>query len=165
MSKAKPKIVAGCSKYQIGALPKHRSQEHLFTLKSTIGWYTSLDKPIILQLYDISKFFDREMLTDGMDSLYSAGVNGKVYRLIYELNKSTVLSISTGCGMTQPRRIGANIAQGSIGGALISSINLDRTVDQHFSRSEHEISYVDLRLQPTIFQDDISRLSSSRTAA
>ena len=96
MSKAKPKIVAGCSKYQIGALPKHRSQEHLFTLKSTIGWYTSLDKPIILQLYDISKFFDREMLTDGMDSLYSAGVNGKVYRLIYELNKSTVLSISTG---------------------------------------------------------------------
>ena len=105
------------------------------------------------------------MLKDGMDSLYNCGVNGKVYRLIYELNRSTMLTISTGCGMTQPRRIGANIAQGSIGGALISSINLDRTVDQHFSRSEHELSYVDLRLQPTIFQDDISRLSSSRTAA
>ena len=34
-----------------------------------------------------------------------------------------------------------------------------------FSKSEHEISYFDLRLQPTIFQDDISRLSSSRVSA
>ena len=165
MAKAKPKIVDGCSKYQIGALPKHRSQEHLFTLKSTIGWYSSLAKPVILQLFDISKFFDREMLKDGMDSLYNCGVNGKLYRLIYEMNRSTVLTINTGCGTTQPRRIGANITQGSIGGALISSVNLDMTVNQHFGESQHEISYVDLRLQPTIFQDDISRLSSNRVAA
>ena len=38
MSKAKPKIIQGCSKFQIGALPKHQSQEHLFTLKSVIEW-------------------------------------------------------------------------------------------------------------------------------
>ena len=105
------------------------------------------------------------MLKDGMDSLYNCGVNGKVYRLIYEMNRSTVLTINTGCGTTQPRLIGANITQGSIGGALISSVNLDMTVNQHFRESEHEISYVDLRLQPTIFQDDISRMSSSRVAA
>ena len=83
MAKAKPKIIDGCSKFQIGALPKHRSQEHLFTLKSTIGWYASLDKPLVLQLFDISKFFDREMLKDGMDALYNSGVKGKLYRLIY----------------------------------------------------------------------------------
>ena len=165
MTKAKPKIIAGCSKYQIGALPKHRSAEHLFTLKSTIAWYSILRKPIILQLFDISKFFDREMLKDGMDSLYKCGIAGKIYRLIYELNKSTKLTIKTGCGTTQPKQIGANITQGSIGGALISSVNLDKTVDEHFSKSEHEISYVDLRLQPTIFQDDISRMTSSRSAA
>ena len=165
MTKAKPKIIAGCSKYQIGALPKHRSAEHLFTLKSTIAWYSILRKPIILQLFDISKFFDREMLKDGMDSLYKCGIAGKIYRLIYELNKSTKLTIKTGCGTTQPKQIGANITQGSIGGALISSVNLDKTVDEHFSKSEHEISYVDLRLQPTIFQDDLSRMTSSRSAA
>ena len=165
MEKAKPKIVKGCTKYQIGALPKHRSQEHLFTLKSAIGWYSHIGKPVILQLYDISKNFDREMLKDGMDALYSCGIQGKLYRLIYEMNKSTVLSIKTGCGMTQPVKIGPNIAQGSIGGALISSVNLDNTVHQHFAKSEYEISYMDLRLQPTIFQDDISRLVSSRGAA
>ena len=65
--------------------------------------------------------------------------------------------------MTQPQK--ANIAQGSIGGALISSVNLDKTVNQHFKKSQHEISYVDLRIQTTIFQDNISRMSSSRVAA
>ena len=36
MTKAKPKIVEGCTKFQIGAIPKHQSQEHLFTLKSVM---------------------------------------------------------------------------------------------------------------------------------
>ena len=31
----------------------------------------------------------------------------------------------------------------------------------HFQTSNYEISYCDIRLQPLIFQDDISRLSSS----
>ena len=105
------------------------------------------------------------MLKDGMDSLFNCGIQGKLYRLIFEMNKSTMLSIKIGCGTTQPVQIGANIAQGSIGGALISSVNLDKTMNQFFSKSEHEISYFDLRLQPTIFQDDISRLSSSRVSA
>ena len=124
-----------------------------------------MGKPLVLQLFDISKFVDREMLKDGMDALYSCGIQGKLYRMIFEMNRSTVLSIKTGCGITQPVEIGENIAQGSIGGALISSVNLDRTVNQHFSKSEYKISYMDLRMQPIIFQDDISRLSSSREAA
>ena len=33
---AKPIILAGNSKFQIGAIPNHRAQEHLFTLKSVI---------------------------------------------------------------------------------------------------------------------------------
>ena len=102
MDKAKPKIIEGCTKYQIGALPKHRSQEHLFTLKSVIDWYDYMGKPLVLQLFDISKFFDREMLKDGMDALYSCGIQGKLYRMIFEMNRSTVLSIKTGCGITQP---------------------------------------------------------------
>ena len=83
MDKAKPKIIEGCTKYQIGALPKHRSQEHLFTLKSVIDWYDFMGKPLVLQLFDISKFVDREMLKDGMDALYSCGIQGKLYRIIF----------------------------------------------------------------------------------
>ena len=88
ISKAKPKIVKGCSKFQIGAIPKHQSQEHLFTLKSVMAWYELLKIAIIVLLYDISKFFDRVMLKDGLNALYNSGVKGKLYRLVYELNRS-----------------------------------------------------------------------------
>ena len=126
-----------------------------------MGWYESLKFPLILQLYDISKFFDRENLQDGMNTLYNCGVTGKVYRLIFEMNRKTVLKVKTGTGLSEATDLGENITQGSIGGALISTINLDYTVNQHFKTSNYEISYSNVRLQPLIFQDDISRLSSS----
>ena len=50
ITKAKPKIITGCSKFQIGALPFHRSQEHLFTLKSVMLWYETIKIPLIIQL-------------------------------------------------------------------------------------------------------------------
>ena len=155
ISKAKPKIVDGCSKFQIGAIPKHQSQEHLFTLKSVMAWYEKLNVPLIIQLYDISKFFDRENLKDGLNALYNCGVKGKLYRLIYELNRKTQLKVKTGVGLSKTAILGENITQGSIGGALISTVNLDFTVDMHFKKSMHEISYSDARLQPLIFQDDL----------
>jgi hypothetical protein len=74
VAKAKQKIVRGCTKFQIGAIPKHQSREHLFTLKSIMLWYEELKTPLILQLYDISKFFDRENLQDGMNTLYNCGI-------------------------------------------------------------------------------------------
>ena len=114
-----------------------------------------------MQLYDISKFFDRENLQDGMNTLYNCGVTGKLYRLIFEMNKKTVLKVKTGVGMSEAVDLGENIAQGSIGGALISTVNLDYTVNMHFQTSNYEISYCDIRLQPLIFQDDIARLSNS----
>ena len=161
VSKAKQKIVSGCTKFQIGAIPKHQSQEHLFTLKSIMLWYEELKVPLILQLFDISKFFDRENLQDGMNTLYNCGIKGKLYRLIYELNRKTILKVKTGVGLSKSAELGENITQGSVGGALFSTVNLDYSMNNHFKKSSHEISYSQLRLQPLIFQDDISRLSGN----
>ena len=69
--------------------------------------------------------------------------------------------MKTGVGLSAATELGENITQGSIGGAMISTINLDFTVNGHFKSSSYEISYSDVRLQPLIFQDDISRLCSS----
>ena len=161
VSKAKPKIVQGCTKFQIGAIPKHQSQEHLFTLKSVMSWYEKLKTPLILQLFDISKYFDKENLQDGLNTLYNCGINGKLYRIIYELNRKTILKVKTGVGLSESVELGENITQGSIGGALFSTVNLDYTLDLHFKKSQYEISYSQVRLQPLIFQDDISRVTSS----
>ena len=67
-----------------------------------------------------------------MIALYNSGVKVKLYRLIFELNKKTVLKVQTGVGMTDAAEIGENITQGSIGGALVSTANIDFTVNNHF---------------------------------
>ena len=63
--------------------------------------------------------------------------------------------------MSKSTELGKNITQGSVGGALVSTVNLDFTVNNHFRDSNYEISYSDIRLLPLIFQEFISRLSSS----
>ena len=161
VDKSKPKLIEKCSKFQIGGIPKHRSQEHLFTVKSVLALYFQLNLPVILQLFDISKYFDKEILKDAMDTLYSSGIRGKLYRLWYELYKDAQIKVKTGAGMTNSEATGENVAQGSIGGAILSSCNLDKTVTNYFAGSTAEISYATSRLQPILFQDDTIRLVTS----
>ena len=132
VDKSKQKLVDNCSKYQIGGIPGHRSQEHLFTVKSVISLYSLLNIPIILQLFDISKYFDQEILKDAMDTLYTYGIKGKLYRLWYELYRDAQIRVKTGAGMTAVEATGDNVAQGSIGGAILSLCSLDKTVTNYF---------------------------------
>ena len=165
MSKAKDIIIENMTKYQIGTKLGHRAQEHLFTLKSVISLYLKYDMPVFIQLYDISKFFDRESLRDGMNSIYNIGVRGKLYRLIFNLNKDTVIKVKTAVGDTIEKETGENIGQGTLEGANISAANIDYTVNKFFKNSKEEVSYGNERLQPLLFQDDISRISTSLEAA
>ena len=158
MSKAK--LTQACSKFQIGGIPGHRPQEHLFTVKSIIGLYNYLEIPLFISYWDISKYFDKEILRDAMDTLYQAGIRGKLYRLWYMLNKDTQIRVKTSFGLTEIAATGENVAQGSIGGALISSLNLDKTVRSYFSGAA-EISYLTTKLAPLIFQDDTLRFGTS----
>ena len=160
MNKAKPKIVQNCTKFQIGSIPGHQPAEHLFVIKSIIAYYKLQNKMLILQCYDIKKYFDSENLKDAMNSLYY-GIRGKLYNLIFELNRSSQIQIKTGVGLSKTIDVGPTVAQGSIGGGLISSCNLDYTVNKFFQDSTSEIFYHNLKLQPLIYQDDLGRFSSS----
>ena len=93
INKAKPIMVKNCSKYQIGAIPGHQPAEHLFTIKSIISYFKRHNAVLFLQGFDIRKYFDSESLKDAMHSLYKYGVTGKLYNLIYELNKSNKIQI------------------------------------------------------------------------
>ena len=162
---SKPKIVKKCSKFQIGGMPGHRPAEHLFCIKSTMALYEYLDIPLIIETFDISKYFDSEVLRNAMSALYEAGVDGKLYRLWYELNKETEIRVKTGVGITKAATVGETVAQGSIGGGLVSSINLDSEVNNFFAGSLDEAAYSNIRLQPMILQDDLSRLCCSADSA
>ena len=133
---AKPQRISSMSKFQIGTKPGHRAQEHLIVLKSIIALFNYYDQAVILQLYDISKFFDREHLRDAMDVLYSRGTRGKLYRLLYELNKNTIVKVKTAEEDT-----GEGLGQGTNEGALISALSIDSTVNEQFQNSPYAISY------------------------
>ena len=161
VEKFKPDIIRETSKFQIGGIEKHRPQEHLFTVKSVLALYKDLDLDIIFQLYDIQKYFDKENLRDAMDTLYRAGVDPKMYRVWFNLNKNTLIRVKTGSGFSEWAEAGELIGQGTGGGALVSSINLDMDMEEFFEGSSDEIAYGGVRLQPLMFQDDVVRLAGN----
>ena len=69
--------------------------------------------------------------------------------------------MKTAAGLTCVKPTGENVTQGSIGGAILSSANLDKTLCAYFGGSDSEMSYGDRRLQPITFQDDSCRLAGS----
>ena len=157
---SKEKLIQSCSKFQIGGIPGHRPQEHLFTVKSVISLYMYLKLPLYLQLYDISTYFDKEILRDAMDTLFSAGITGKLYRLWFLMNSSAKVKVKTEFGLTESIDTGENVTQGSIGGAILSALNLDKTVTAHFANSDTNVSYGPVLLSPLLYQDDSAKFST-----
>ena len=154
---AKPMIVKNMSPFQIGAVPGHRSQEHLYVVKSVVAMLEECNEATAIQLFDYSKFFDSEQLVDGLGEIYRSDVRGKPYRLLYELNRDTRIRVRTPAGESDKRETNENIGQGSISGSLISSSSLSAGVTDFFSSSESETSFGTLKLLPQSFLDDLLR--------
>ena len=144
----KPVIVKNMSKYQIGAIPGHKSEEHLFTLKSFVALAENNGVAVAINLLDLVKYFDKEYLIDAMNELHKAKVKGKVYKLVYELNKDTRITVRTAVGDSDKREVEDTISQGSIDGGILSSNNLSKGVDDFFASSEDEVSYLQIPLLP-----------------
>ena len=77
------------------------------------------------------------------------------------MNKNTKIKVRTAIGETEEKDTGENIGQGTLEGAVISAANIDYTVDIFFRESTDELSYGGIKLQPFLFQDNISRQSTS----
>ena len=81
----------------------------------------------------------------------------------YQANRETNIKVKTGVGTTKSATVGETVAQGSIGGGLASSLNLE--VNNFFNASMDEAAYSNIRLQPLVLQDDLARLCSSVESA
>ena len=92
----KPKIVENMLSHQIGAVPGHRAQEHLFVIKSFMAHKEKNNEATAAALLDLVKFFDLEHLVNAMNELYESDVEGKLYRLEYEMNEKTRIRVKTG---------------------------------------------------------------------
>ena len=125
--------------FLIGAIPNHRYEEHLFTLKSVFALVEHNKDAIGIELLDLLNFFDHEVLLDAMDELHKANVKGKLYKLIYELNRNTKIRVIMAVGESKERETGENKAQGLIDGGKVSSNNLSKGFDDFFFSSLRNI--------------------------
>ena len=151
--------------FQIGARKGHRPQEHIFLMKSMMQLFQMKKKPLIIQLFDVSKFFDKENLPDVLNEIYRCGIKGKKYRLLYKLNEKRVIKMKTAVGTTDEAEVKEGVGQGSLDAGILSSASLGMGVQEAFRSSQWEASYGRIRLQPALYQDDIGRMVSSLQAA
>ena len=73
----KDALIEGSSIYQIGGQPGHRSEELLFVLKSVVALSREKGKMVVLKSYDISKFFDKELIEDAILTCLNRGADTK----------------------------------------------------------------------------------------
>ena len=161
----KEEILAGSSCYQIGGQPGHRSQEHLFTVKSVIAKVTEDNKAIVGGVHDIQKFFDKEVLSDVLNTMTEMKVNPKCVRVWGKLNMNTRIRVRCGGGYSPWMDVGDTLGQGSGGAALASQANLDKGITSMFHGSSDLVFYGTVPISPLLFQDDIFSLSGSVNAA
>ena len=142
------------SMYQVGGQPGHRTEELVYTMKSVIAKRRREGKQVVIQMFDISKFFDKELIEDAVVTCLRRGADPKAVRLWHKLNQDTKIRVRTGAGMSREGSVGAVLGQGTLGGALISQAVLDDGVASKFLPGE-DMSYGAVPLAPMMYQDDI----------
>ena len=155
-------LIEKSSIYQIGGQPGHRPEELIFVMKSVIAKHLKNKKMLILKLYDISKFFDKETIEDALLTCNKRGADPKAVRLWYKLNQHTQIRVKTGAGISGYSMVGAVLGQGTLGGALISQAVLDEGVMAQFPPGGPlQVDYGTVPLAPVMFQDDLADCSGS----
>ena len=146
--------------------------------------YESEGKACIISLFDIKKYFDSESIFDCLYELYKSNIKGKLYRLIFHLNENIRIIVKTPVGDTQPSETGPCLGQGTVLGAVVSSVNLDNGCKEYFHENDaddneveesdladkkgeklSDVKYGDIELKPILFQDDLNSASDSRDKA
>ena len=133
----------------------------IYVVKSIFALYNANNKGLLISSFDLKTFFDSEDIFDCMDALYRRNVKGKIYRLLFNMNKNVRIQVKTAVGTTDPGDAGPTVAQGSVDSAPISSNSLDVGVEETFKEPEKEVKYKELSMNAAIYMDDILRMAES----
>ena len=72
--------------------------------------------------------FDKEALSDCMNELYKSDVKGKLYKLVYELNKDRRVKVRTAVGDSRELEVNESLGQGTSEGAIVSTNSISNGV-------------------------------------
>ena len=134
------------SEFQM-AKPGHRPQENLFILKSIMVLHERYEEPLLLQLMDLEKFFDKECLVDVLGAAYKNQIRAKDYRLLYKLNQKRKIKVITPVGESNPEEIDEGLSQGTLDSSILSAGSIDGGLNGFFEDSSYELFYFEIKLQ------------------
>ena len=136
---AKENLINHMSKFQIATKPGHRATEHIFVILSIIAHYEVEGKLLLISMIDLRKYFDSESAYDCWSEIYANQVKGKIYRLLFELNKKARIKVKTPVGVSDSSETNPLVSQGTSEGAIVSAVNLDNGMAEYFhSKSKTE---------------------------
>ena len=150
----------GFTENQAGGRRKRGIADHLFIIKAIIDHSTYFQILLILELLDLVKAFDKMRLKLVMNDLWKAGIRGRIWRNIYEVNKESRIFIKTPLGTTEGYNIGETVKQGSVLASKMASLHTDG-VNRMFENTGMGVQYGTVTINNLIFQDDIIKIENS----
>ena len=159
--KMKESIVEATPNIQLGGMPGASCVDHLVVLKTWMKLKEETKNCGIICTFDMSKFFDKEPLSDLMHVLSErAKIDNKCYRTWYRLNENTRISVKTSVGESKSAVCPDTVGQGLDGSALVSSCSIGTAIQETFE-NDFSTWIGKLGLCCLIFQDDIGKLNDN----
>ena len=160
-------IDAHMSSSNIGARKNRNIRDHLFVINGVtndiLNNKENKNKNIDIQIYDVSKCFDKLEYTSTATDLYNAGVKDDKFDVIANSNKNCQVAIRTPWGSTTERMNMKRIEmQGTVLAGLKCSISID-TIGKEILNNTHEVSFKYkncVTLPPLSLIDDILCVST-----
>lgn len=151
---------------QIGFMPRHRTSDHIFTLKCLVDRYVS-NTPrgkIYACFIDFKKAFDSIWHEGLLYKLLKNNINGNFYKLIKNLYSKSSCYIKLGSKQTNVFKYGRGVRQGCILSPLLFnlylnelSLALDKTI-----RTDGFFLPNGITLNHLLYADDLVLLSKSQ---
>ena len=159
LNRAEPKIETGMSRYQAGGRKNHSIKDQVFIVRSIISIHKYFNQNLIMEFIDLRKAFDKMVLKNVMQNLWEIGVKGRIWRMIYCINKKATIKIKSSLGTTDEFIIGDILKQGSVLAANLAALHTD-TVSKRFENTGLGVRYGEELIPLLLYQDDIVKFDT-----
>ena len=155
-----PSVATGMSYSNIGAKKHKNVRDHLFIVYGIIQSVLKEGKHCIdLQIYDLVQAFDSLWLKDCMNDLFDIlplQMRDNRLALVYELNKTNLVSVKTPVGLSEQFSCDEIVLQGGGWGPIQCSVSIDKLGRICTKRQQHIYSYKDkVGVVPLAMVDDL----------
>ena len=135
-------VDSNMSSSNIGARKKRNIRDHLFVVNGIINDVTHSreNKDIDIQIYDVSKCFDKLEFTNTAIDFYNAGVQNDKFVIVTNSNRKCDVAIKTPCGQTDRIPLHKIEMQGTVLAGLKCSVSID-TIGKESLQTKHNTTY------------------------